>query len=84
MQDSTVKHNNNDLRKVALVVKKLPARAVDARDLGSIPGSEIFPGVGNGKPFQSFCLQNPSTDHKESDKTETYTQQHPKRLSFYT
>ena len=44
---------------MAIVVKKLPASAVDARDVGSIPGSEIFPGVGNGKPFQSFCLENP-------------------------
>ena len=34
------------------VVKNLPASAEDARDLGSIPGSERFPGVGNGNPLQ--------------------------------
>ena len=34
------------------VVKNLPASAEDARDLGSIPGSERFPGVGNDNPLQ--------------------------------
>ena len=28
-------------------------------DLGSIPGSGISPGEGNGNPFQYSCLENP-------------------------
>ena len=42
---------------LALVVKNLSANAGD-RDMGSIPGSEISPGVGNGNPLQSSCLEN--------------------------
>ena len=37
---------------LALVVKNLPARAGDARDEGSIPGSGRSPGVGNGNTLQ--------------------------------
>ena len=43
---------------VALVVKNLPAKAGDTRDVDSIPGSERSPGVGNATPFQCSCLQN--------------------------
>ena len=32
---------------VVLVIKNPPANAGDARDVGSIPGQEISPGVGN-------------------------------------
>ena len=38
------------------VVKNLPA---NAGDVGLIPGSERFPGEGNGKPLQYSCLENP-------------------------
>ena len=38
------------------MVKKLP---VSAEDEGSIPGSKISPGEGNGSPFQYSCLRNP-------------------------
>ena len=31
----------------------------NAGDLGSIPGSERFPGEGNGNPLQYSCLENP-------------------------
>ena len=41
------------------VVKNLPAKAGDAGDAGSIPGSERSPGVGNGSPLQYSCLGNP-------------------------
>ena len=41
------------------VVKNPPANAGDARDVGSIPGSESSPGVGNGNPLQYSCLENP-------------------------
>ena len=30
----------------------------NAGDLGSIPGSERFPGEGNGNPLQYSCLEN--------------------------
>ena len=33
--------------------------AGDARDSGSIPGLGRSPGVGNGNPLQSSCLENP-------------------------
>ena len=54
---------NNLLEQVALathgaVVKNLPANAGDAKDTGSIPGSERFPGVGNSNPLQYTCLGN--------------------------
>ena len=47
---------------VALVVKKLPANAGDARhsgDQGLIPGWGRSPEGGNGDPFQYSCLENP-------------------------
>ena len=41
-------------------VKNPPADAGDTRDVGSIPGSGRFPGVGNGNPLQYSCLKNPT------------------------
>ena len=41
------------------VVENLPANTGDAGDAGSIPGSERFPGGGNGNPLQYSCLENP-------------------------
>ena len=35
------------------------ASACNAGDLGSIPGSGMSPGEGNGNPFQYSCLENP-------------------------
>ena len=60
------------------VEKKLPAKAGDARDMGSIPGSGISPGGRNGNPLHCSCLENPtdrgawreSMGHKELDVTE--------------
>ena len=61
------------------MVKNLLASAGDARDMGSIPGSGISPGVGNGNLLQYSCLENSmdrgshwaqSTASKESDMTE--------------
>ena len=40
------------------VEKKLPAKAGDARDMGSIPGSGISPGGGNGNSLQYSYLEN--------------------------
>jgi len=41
------------------VVKNPPANAGDARDVGSIPGSERFSGGGHGNPLQYSFLENP-------------------------
>ena len=40
-------------------VKNLSANEGDARDVGSIPGSERSPGEGSGKPLQYSRLGNP-------------------------
>ena len=39
---------------MALVVKKLPAKARDTRDMGWIPGSGRDPGEENGNPPSVF------------------------------
>ena len=44
---------------MVLVVKNLPANAVDLRDAGSIPGLGRFPGGSHGNPLQYSCLENP-------------------------
>ena len=38
------------------MLKNLPVSVGDARDVGSIPGSERSPGVGNGNLLQYSCL----------------------------
>ena len=43
---------------MALVVENMPAKAEDARDAGSFPGRERFPGEGHGNPFQYSRLEN--------------------------
>ena len=68
------------------VVKNPPASAENAGDVGLIPGSGRFPGVGNGNPLQYSCLDNSMErslagyspwGHKESDMTEhTHTHTH--------
>ena len=40
------------------MVQNPPAKAGDPREVGLIPGLERSPGVGNGNPFQYFCLEN--------------------------
>ena len=44
---------------VVLLVKNPPVNTGDPRDVGSIPGSGISPGEGNGNPLQYSCLENP-------------------------
>ena len=39
------------------MLKNLPVSVGDARDVGSIPGSERSPGVGNGNLLQYSCLK---------------------------
>ena len=41
------------------VIKNPPANAGATGDVGSIPGLERSPGVGNGNPLQYSCLGNP-------------------------
>ena len=41
----------HEASQVALVVKNPSANVGDIRDMGSIPGSERSPGVGNGNPL---------------------------------
>ena len=60
-----------------LVVKNSPANAGNTGDVGLIPGSERYPGVGNDNLFQYSCLKNSMDSgawwatvhggHKESD-----------------
>ena len=40
------------------MVKNLPAKAGDARDVGSIPGLGRSPAIGNGNLLQYSCLEN--------------------------
>ena len=42
-----------------VVAKNPPAKAGDARDVGSIPGSGRPRGGGHGNPLQYSCLENP-------------------------
>ena len=42
---------------VALVVKNLPAKAGNVRDMGSVPGLGRSSRVGNGNPLQCSCLE---------------------------
>jgi len=41
------------------VVKNLPAKAGDIRDMGSVPGLGRSPGGGHGNQLQYSCLENP-------------------------
>ena len=44
---------------VSLEVKDPPAYEGDLRDMGSIPGSETYPGGGHGNSLKYSCLENP-------------------------
>ena len=46
---------------VALVVKNLPDKAGDSRNVGSFPGSGRSPGGGHGSPLQYFAWRIPRT-----------------------
>ena len=50
---------NNGASHMMLVIKNLPARAGDVRDVSSIAGSGRSPGGGHGNPPQYACLENP-------------------------
>ena len=42
---------------VVLVVRNPPVNARNARDSGSVPGLERYPGGGHGSPLQYSCLE---------------------------
>ena len=44
---------------IVLVVRNLPVRAGDVRDVSSIPGSGRSPGGGHSNPLQYSYLENP-------------------------
>ena len=56
MASLSLSYLNKRALQVAVVVKNLPA---NAGDMSSIPGSERFPGEGNGNPLQHSYLGNP-------------------------
>ena len=41
------------------MVKNVPAKAGDVRNMGLIPGSRRSPGEGHVNPFQYSCLEDP-------------------------
>ena len=43
---------------VVLVVRNPPVNAINAKDVGSVAGSERSPGAGQGSPLQYSCLKN--------------------------
>ena len=51
--------NEYSFLKVFLGGSEVKAFAPNVQDLGSIPGSGISPGEGNGNPIQYSCLENP-------------------------
>ena len=78
------------------MVKNPPTRAGEARDVGSIPGSERSPGGGHGNPLQYSCLENPmdrgtwwATVHRVTkswtsvDKSKTITTRKTKGTVYY-
>ena len=56
---SSVKCPTMFASQVALVVKNLPANAVNIRDSGLISGSGRSPRGGHGDPLRCSCLENP-------------------------
>ena len=72
------------------MVKNPSAKAGDARDVGSIPGSGRFPGGGHGNPLQYSCLKIPmdrgawrATGHRV-EKVHTHTHIGPPSIPFST
>ena len=43
---------------VVLVVRNPPVNAINAKDVGSVAGSERSAGAGQGSPLQYSCLKN--------------------------
>ena len=54
-----IKAREMEASQVAPVVKNLPVKAGDLRDVGLIPGLGRSPGREHGNPLQDSCLENP-------------------------
>ena len=54
-----IKAKEMEASQVAPVVKNLPVKAGDLRDVGLIPGLGRSPGRGHDNPAQHSCLENP-------------------------
>ena len=57
--NNTLSLRVSGVSQVVLVVKNLPAKAGDIRDVGSVPGLGRFPGGVDGDPLLYSCLENP-------------------------
>ena len=57
--------------------------ACNAGYVGSIPGSEISPGEGNGNPFQYSCLENPMDRGAWQDTVHRVAESDMTALSFF-
>ena len=68
---------------MVLVIKKLPAKAGDARDAGSVPGPGRSSAEGNGNPLQCSCLENSMDRGTWRDSVQGVAKSRPrlKRLS---
>ena len=68
------------------MVKNLPAKVEDARDMGLVPGSGRSPGWGQGNPLQYSCLGNPMDRGAWRAAVHGVTQSQTglKRLSLHT
>ena len=58
-QSLTFMYHNFQASQVALVIKNLPAKSGDIRDMGLISGLGRSPGGVHGNPLQYSCLENP-------------------------
>ena len=56
--NNTLSLRVSGVSQVVLVVKNLPAKAGDIRDVGSIPGLGRSSGGGHGNPLRYCCLEN--------------------------
>ena len=54
-----IKAREMEASQVAPVVKNLPVKAGDLRDVGLIPGLGRSPGREHGNRLQDSCLENP-------------------------
>ena len=54
-----IKAREMEASQVAPVVKNLPVKAGDLRDVGLIPGLGRSPGREHGNPLQDSCLEYP-------------------------
>ena len=69
---------------VGLVIKNLPAKAGDVRDVGSIPGSGRPPGGEHGSPLQYSCLESPMDRGAWQATVYKVTESHTTEVTWHT